>query len=283
MSSEPTCQTLTFSGFGVADPNGQSYEGLIVTKTCEWINGQIIYRNAGRGYYVYWCALYQDWRLALSNNNLADCQAFAKTKPTSVEYFPSTSWLEWNNQNQNNGWQYSSGTVSCDTGNSITCGVAPETGSSDESGKDYFFESFLGVLGALILLVSGLILLGSHCRQKRLRQAVARAEQNNPAPALNNAYYQQTVATNPYNHQKGAGYNPAPSIAAPHDHQVANSPYNPGYGVATRNFAHQHREVEAQVEGQVEGGTTGYQPSAPPPPAYSVPPPGNNAPPAYYI
>jgi len=274
MSSEPICQTLTFSGFGNLDPYERSYEGLIVTKTCEWINGQIIYKNAGLGYYVYWCTQYQDWRLALSNNNLADCQAFTKTFPTTEEYLPYASWREWNN-----GWQYSYGTVSCDVSNSITCGVEPETGSSDEIGIGIIIAIIIGAccgLGCCIYFLSTIF------KRKRLTQEHTHSEPYNPAPALANSYHQQTVATNPYHQQKGAGYNPAPSLAAPRDHHVATSPYNPEYGVATRNSPHQHREVEGQVEGQVEGGTAGYQASAPPPPVYSVPPPGTNAPPAYY-
>jgi len=274
MSSEPICQTLTFSGFGNLDPYQQSYDGVIVTKTCEWINGQIIFKNANRGYYVYYCAQYQDWRLALSNNNLAECQAFAKTIQIGEDYNPAAWWMEWNNA-----WQYSPGTVSCDTSNSITCGVAPETGSSDEIGIGIIIAIIIGAccgLGCCIFFLSNIF------KRKRLGQEHTYSKPYNPAPALTNSYNQQTVATNPYNQQRGAGYNPAPSLAAPHDHEVAHSPYNPEYGVATRNSPHQHGEVEGQVEGQEEGGTAGYQPSAPPPPGYSAPPPGNNAPPAYY-
>jgi len=258
MSSESVCQTLTFLGFGNLDPNGQSYNGVIVTKTCEWINGKTIWKNADRGYYVYWCAQYQDWRLALSNNNLAECPAFAGSIHQTSAY-----WREWNN-----GWQYLTGTISCDTSNNTSCGIAPETGGSNEIGIGIIIAIIIGAcccLGCCFFFF--LIILG-----KRLAQ-----ENTSPAPALTNSYNQQTVATN-----EGAGYNPAPSLAAPYDYKGANSPYNPEYVVATRDSPHQYREVEGQVEGQEEGGTAGYQPSAPPPPGYSAPPPGNNAPPAYY-
>jgi len=276
MSSQPICQTLTFSGFENRDPDGHSYEGVVLTKTCEWINGQIIFKNANRGYYVYYCKQYQDWRLALSNNDLADCQAFAKTIQTGEEYNPAAWWREWNS-----GWQFSPGTVSCDTSNNITCTVETgSTGSSDEIGIGIIVAI---IIGACCALGCCIYFLSTIFKRKRLRQEHTYSEPNNPAPAITNSYNQQTVATNRYNPQKGAGYNPAPSVAAPHDHQVANSPYNPEYGVATRNSPYQRREVEGQVEGQEEGGTAGYQPSAPPPPGYSAPPPGdNNAPPAYY-
>jgi len=249
MYTEPDCATVTFSGFGNTDPYGQSYEGMTLKKTCSYVNDQVTFWKSSRTHYVYYCDKYQDWRLALSNNDLSDCQAFAKTPQGSgKEWNTFWTWFEWNTYR----WQFSSGSVTCDTtAFNITCG--------EPSVEVIGLGRIITIMVNILVIFCALACCAFFCiRYYRKRNRMTESSLGLPE-------YPRT----PYN----------PEVYS--STEVDRHNQKPFAAIHNQQYAAEQR-AEGEIEGQVEGGTAGVSASAPPPPAYnSAPPAYNSEPPAY--